>query len=85
MLSFQASHCKLKDLSSIRELVSCKALSCVDLQQNKIVRAPYDPPSHDPTNHVQSAPALSQRICSLPVFPHRSSPPLTLNPITLNP
>jgi hypothetical protein len=32
----QASHCKLKDLDGIRELVGCKALSCVDLQQNKI-------------------------------------------------
>ena len=32
----QASHCKIKDLDGIRELAGCKALSCVDLQQNKI-------------------------------------------------
>ena len=34
--TIQASHCKLKDLDGIRELSSCKALSCVDIQQNKI-------------------------------------------------
>ena len=38
----QASHCKLHDLGSIRELTKCKMLSCVDLQQNMIDGSPED-------------------------------------------
>ena len=34
--TLQASHCKLKDLDAIRDLRNCPALTCVDLQQNKI-------------------------------------------------
>ena len=34
--TLQASHYKLKDLDAIRDLRNCPALTCVDLQQNKI-------------------------------------------------
>ena len=34
--TLQASHCELKDLDAIRDLVDCPELTTVDLQQNKI-------------------------------------------------
>ena len=34
--TLQAAHCKHKDLDAIRDLRNCPALTCVDLQQNKI-------------------------------------------------